>query len=88
MDAPVSQLSSPLLTSDGHTVKLFGVVRLKKERKVFFRVLDMSDGVIGSCGNEGRGGAEGDIFRRDLEVAALQGIMGRKRNGQGSSSCP
>lgn len=48
----------------------------------------MSDGVIGSCGNEGRGGVEGDIFRRDLEVAALQGIMGRKRNGQGSSSCP
>lgn len=27
----------------------------------------MSDGVIGSCGNEGRGGVEVDIFRRVLE---------------------
>lgn len=72
MDAPVSQPSSPLLTSEGHTVELRGDVRLKKERKECFgRVLDMSDRVIGSCGNEGRGwgvGMGGNIFRRFLKV--------------------
>lgn len=35
MDAPVSRLSSPLLTSEVRTVELLGVVRLKKEKKVF-----------------------------------------------------
>lgn len=55
MDAPVSQLSSPLLTTEGWTAELFGLVRLRKEKSVFGRVLDMSDSVIGSCGNEGRG---------------------------------
>ncbi len=82
MDAPVSQLSSPLLTSEGHMVELLVSERLKKENSVFERVRDMSDVVIGSCGNEGRGVVDGDIFRRVQEVAALQGIMGRKRQGQ------
>lgn len=34
----------------------------------------MSDGVIGSCGNEGRGGGvKGDISRRVLEVESWEG---------------
>lgn len=62
MDAPVSQPSSLLLAGEGRTAR---AARLKKERKkerecFFGRVLDVSDGVIGSCGNGGkrRGGGK------------------------------
>lgn len=42
----------PLLTSKGCALELCGV----KGRRIFVgRVLHMSDCVIGSCGNEGRG---------------------------------
>ncbi len=34
----------------------------------------MSDNVIGSCGNEGRGGVEGNIFKRVLEVPDIGSI--------------
>lgn len=52
MDAPVSQLSSPLLATEGRTVDVW---RLKS---VVRRVLDVSTSVIGSSGNEGKGGVE------------------------------
>lgn len=40
----------------------------------------MSDGVIGSCGNEGKGGVDGKLFKegswKGQTQAPLQGIMG------------
>ena len=84
---PLSAGFPPLSSaSEGRTVEF---VRLKKERKKrvgFFwgGFWTCQTVLFGSCGNEGRGGVEVDIFRRALEVAALQGIMGRKKQGQGS----
>lgn len=34
MDAPVSQLSSPVCTSERRTVNLFGLMKLRKEKSV------------------------------------------------------
>lgn len=34
----------------------------KKKRVFLWRVLDMSDGFIGSCGNEGKGGGGGTFL--------------------------
>lgn len=55
MDAPVSQLSSPLLNSEGRTVELFGVVRLKKEKGLggFWTCQTVLLGVVGMKEKEG-----------------------------------
>lgn len=38
-------------------------MRLKKETRSGEGALDMSDAVTGNCGNEGKGGVEGDIYK-------------------------
>lgn len=40
----------------------------EERKECFGRVVDMSDGIIGSCGNKGRGGVTGSVIRRVFEV--------------------
>lgn len=80
MDAPVSQLSSPLVTGDRCTVELLWYWRKKKKEKKecffggFWTCQTVLLGVVGMREKMWGGG----IFRRMLEVAALHGVMGRK----------
>lgn len=79
LSASFPPLSSPVTDVRWSCCDIEG--REKKKRVFLWRVLDVSDGFIGSCGNEGRGVClQGGLhLRRMLEVAALHGVMGRKR---------
>lgn len=74
---PPSASFPPLAAETDVTVELFKVVKMRRERKraeCLGRVLDMSDGVTGSCGNEGRGAVWERLWKCQ-KTATLQGIV-------------